>query len=100
MGRLTIGDLEIERNDDPFEVEMADGTVFTFRDPKAIQWTGLVAFDPTKPAQALSLVLGDEQYAAFSQRDDVDGYFLEAVFKKYMEHYRLAPPGEAAASSR
>lgn len=98
MARLTVADLEIERNDDPFEVEMDDGAVFVFNDPKAIEWTGLMAFDPKRPAEALRLIMGAEGYAAFAARTDVDGYFLEAVFKKYMEHFKLPQQGEASAS--
>jgi hypothetical protein len=97
MARLKITDLEIERRDDPFEVEMADGTVFTFKDPKAIQFSGLLLFDPRFPARSLRAILGDDEFDAFAARDDVDGYFLEAVFARYAAHYGILPAGEATA---
>lgn len=100
MARLSISDLEIEEREEPFEVEMEDGTVFTFKDPKAISAAGLLTFDPTQPIQIVRLALGDEEAVKFLARPEADGYLLNAVFKKYMEHFRLPLPGEADASSR
>ena len=75
---------------DLFAVEMEDGTVFTFTDPRKVRWTELTGHvDLTKPGQTLSLFLGEEMYAALSQRNDVDGYFLAEVFVRYVEHYGL-----------
>jgi hypothetical protein len=71
---------------------MADGTVFAFKDPDAINRTDLMAADPSKPLETLSLILVDEEYAAFSfsTRDDIDCYFLEAVLERYLDHHNLA----------
>lgn len=78
---------QTKRRADPFQVEMADGTVFTFKDPAAIKRTG--GLDPTKPEQFFSLILGDDDRAAFSKHPEVDGYFFEAILEKYKEHYGL-----------
>lgn len=98
MSRLKIADLEIERNTDPFEVELTDGTVLVFKDPKSISAEDLLAFDITKPVQVLRAALGGEACDAFLRSPEVDGYVLEATFKQYMAHYSLPLPGEASAS--
>jgi hypothetical protein len=94
MARLSITDLEIERKDDPFEIEMSDGTVFTFKDPKAIPFAGLLLFDPKNLMLSMRVILGDDDFDNFAKNPEVDGYFLTAIFEKYMKHYDLLPPGE------
>ena len=98
MARLTIADLEIERSTDPFEIEMEDGTVFTFKEPQAISAAALLTFDPSQPVQVIRMALGDEEAVRFLARPEADGYFLNAVFTRYMEHFKLPVPGEADAS--
>ena len=78
---------QTKRRADPFRVEMADGTAFTFKDPATIKRTG--ALDPAKPEQFFSLILGDDDRAAFFKHPEIDGYFVDAILEKYLEHYGL-----------
>ena len=100
MARLTVADLEIERNGDPFEIEMSDGTVFAFKDPRSIQFKNLLAFGALSPQDMVRAIMDKGDFEKFAKRPEVDGYFFEALSKRYMEHYKLATPGEARASSR
>lgn len=99
MARLTISDLEIERNDDPFEVEMSDGEVYRLVDPRAIHATVLVTLDSMKPDQQLRTIAGDRGDELLA-RPDVDGYFLEALMRRYRQHYGIGSPPESDASPR
>lgn len=98
MARLTVADLEIERNEDPFEIEMGDGVVYAFKDPKSIQFRSLIAFEKLSPIDQVQSVMDASTFDEFSKRPEVDGYFFEALMKQYMAHFRMSQPGEAGAS--
>jgi hypothetical protein len=98
MARLKIADLEVARRTDPFEIELSDGTVLVFKDPKSIPAEALLNFDITKPAVVMRAALGAEAFDAFFHSPEVDGYVLEAVLTRYVAHYGLQSSGEAGAS--
>ncbi|HEV3309956.1 MAG TPA: hypothetical protein VG815_05525 [Chloroflexota bacterium] len=97
MARLTIADLEIERNGDPLEIEMEDGTIFTFKDPKAINLNEMVSLEGLAPIDQIKAMMQPGDFDRLSTRPEVDLYFFTALLKKYLEHYRLPTPGEAPA---
>lgn len=97
MARLTISDLEIERNKDAFEIELDDGEVFAFVDPKAVQADDLISLEGKPAAEQLRAVLG-ARAEAFLRHPEVDGYVMEAVLGRYMGHYGLGSPPEGRGS--
>lgn len=100
MARLTIADLEIERNSDPLEIEMEDGVVFTFKDPKAINLNELVTLESLAPIDQIKAMMNAGDFEALSSRPEVDGYFFTALIGEYRKHFKLPTPGEASASRR
>lgn len=96
--RRKFTDLDIERNEDTYELEMGDGTVFVFADPKSIHAATLVNFEKIQPADQFRAILGDRA-DEFFQRAETDGYALEAILADYMSHYGVGTPGEELASS-
>lgn len=99
MARLTISELEIERNGDPFEVELDDGTVYVFSDPKGIQANSLISLETLPAVDQLRAVLGTRA-DQFLASPEVDGYVLEYVLDRYMKHYGLGSPPEGRGSRR
>lgn len=85
----------------PFAVEMSDGQVFVFNDPKRLPYRQLLRFnDGTSMDDAMQMLLGPDQYAALTEHPDVDAYWMEDVFTEFRSHYGLPnAPGEARASS-
>lgn len=100
MARLTIADLEIERNEDPFEIELEDGEVFTLRDPKSIPAATLVVLEKLSPRDQLKAAIADDRGGDFLAREEVDGYFLEALMNKYAAFYGLGDLGKGRGSGR
>lgn len=100
MARLTISDLEIERNGDPFEIELDDGTVFELLDPKAIPAQQLLVFESLPPAGQLKAAIANDRGDELLQRSEVDGYFLEALMLRYAAHFGIGSRPEGRASQR
>ena len=82
----------------PFEVELSDGTVVTFLDPKSIHYSQIALLDSQNVDDKMRVLLG-EDYSNFADHEDATLGFIEAVFEAWAEHYSLAAPGESAASS-
>lgn len=99
MARLTISDLEIERNNDAFEYEVESGTVYTFVDPKAVPAKALIHIESLSVDAQLRHVLGKDA-DAFLDESEIDGYVMEAVMELYMKHYGLGSPPEGKGSPR
>jgi hypothetical protein len=95
---LTIADLEIERPGDGLELEMDDGTVFRLQDPKALQLDSLINMESLSAKQQVAALIADDKFDEFVKRPEVDGYFMEAIVKKFGSHYGLASLGEGSAS--
>jgi len=100
MARLTISDLEIERNDDPFEIEMNDGEVFALLDPKGVAAEKLIVLEKLPPAEQVKAIVAGDRADELLAYPDVDGYFLEALLQKYAKHFGLGNLGNASASPR
>lgn len=99
MAKLTIADLEIERNDEPFSIEMDDGEVFDLRDPKRLPAKVLAVLERLPVSDQLRHIIG-EKSGEFLDRDDVDGYFFEKLMQQYRAHFGLGTAPEANASQR
>lgn len=97
MARLTIDDLDIERDGEPFEVEMGDGEVFRMLDPKAVSGKELVRLEGLSSEGQLKATLG-ERADALLDYDEVDGYFMQALMAKWRKHYGIPTPPEARGS--
>lgn len=100
MAKLTVSDLEIERNDEAFEIDLEDGSKpFTFSDPKGIQADLLIKLEALPVANQLRAVLGPRA-DEFLEHPAVDGYVMEAVLARYNKHYGLGTPPEEQGSAR
>lgn len=98
MTRLTIADLEIERPAEGMELEMEDGTVYRLQDPKGMQLDALINMERLTAREQVAALIADGKFEEFVKRPEVDGYFMEAVVKKFGSHYGLASLGEGLAS--
>lgn len=102
--RLTIADLEIDRNGESLEIELSNGEVFTFIDPKRTGLSAALTIGSLPATEQIKLVLkpGDyDRLMELSKTDaEVDLYFFEAMMQKYIEHFKVPSPGEPPASSR
>lgn len=98
MTRLTIDDLEIERPAEGLEFEMADGTVYRLQDPKAMRLSDLTNIENLSAVEQVRALISDGKFDEFANRPEVDGYFFEAIMKKYASHYGLGSLGEGVAS--
>lgn len=99
MAKFTIADLEIERNEDPFEIEMDDGKTFVLKHPQSLPFADIIQLGSMTPLEQVKAVMGGH-FADFTAYPEVDGYFFDALIEKYMAHYGLKNPGEAGASPR
>lgn len=101
MARYKAADLDIERNGEPFEYEMEDGTVFTFTDPKGIDPAKVVRFEEIPPMEQAELTIQDGRFKEFVEHPEVvDMYYYEAVMAAYTKHFGLGTAGEGRASKR
>lgn len=100
MARLTIADLEIERPDEGFEIEIAEGVVFVFQDPKALSVEAVMELENLSPRDQAKALIADGKWDEFVSRPEVDVYLFEAVMKRYAEHFGLGSLGEGIASLR
>jgi len=98
--RLTVADLEVERPAEGLEIEMDDGTVYVLQDPKGMQLETLIDLENMSQVDQVKALISDGKFAEFAARPEVDGYFFEAVMKKFAAHYGLGTPGEGVASLR
>ena len=98
MTRLTMADLEIERPGEPLEIVMGDGSVFTLQDPKALSLSTVLGLEEMPPLDQVRALIADDKFHEFAARPDVDGYFFEALVKRYLDHYGLGKLGEGVAS--
>lgn len=102
--RLTVADLEIERNGKPLEIELDNGEIFTFIDPKRLGLNSALTIGSLTPTEQVKLVLKSGDYDRLMELsktdEEIDLYFFEALMKKYLEHFKVLPQGEAQASSR
>lgn len=100
MTRFTAKQLDVESRHEGLEIEMDDGIVYTLQDPKAIKLDSLVNLESLPPIEQIKVIIADDKFEEFAARPEVDGYFFEAVMKKYVAHYGLDLPGNAPASLR
>lgn len=100
MARLTISDLEIERPEEPLELEMADGTVFELQDPKGVRVDVMVDIENIAPIEQVKAYIADGRWDEFVSHPEVDGYYFEAVVKRYNAHFGMGDQGNGGASSR
>lgn len=100
MARLTIADLEVETPDEGLEIEMADGTVFTLQDPKALSLDVVMTIESLSPMEQTKAIIAGDRWDEFTKQPEVNGYFFEALMAKYMAHFGLGTPGEGLASPR
>lgn len=98
MTRLTIADLEIERPAEGLELEMNDGTVFALADPKAMHMETAINLESLSIKEQAAALIADGRFNDFASHPEVDGYFMEALLKKYGAHYGLGSLGEGLAS--
>ena len=97
MARININDLEIERNSDPFEIEV-DDTVYVFNDPKSLSLDRLMTLiNATSAEDQLSAMMKDGDFQKLKANPKVDGYAFTEIIKQYRLHYKIVTPGEAPA---
>ena len=96
--RLTIEDLEIERNGEPLEIEV-DGEVFTLADPKSVGINAVLTIQSLAPADQVGLICKPGDFARLVElsktNPELDLYFFEALMKRYLQYYKMLPSGEA-----
>jgi hypothetical protein len=93
-----ISSIEREKRPEPFEVELSDGSLVTFTDPKRLHFTVLTGLDEMSPNKQIETLTGSG-WDKFSTDPEMDGEALEAVMTAYREHYGLGSQGEAGSSS-
>lgn len=99
MARFSLAD--VERPDEPFEIEGEGDAVYTLAHPQSLPAEVLLDLDPTDYVALFRLLLGDEDFAGLMAEPEMDGFALEAMFGKYAEHFGLlADLGEGVASPR
>jgi hypothetical protein len=100
MAKFSTADVERERPDEDFEVECASGNTYKLPHPKSVPGRDLIEMDPSQPAHVFAILLGDD-FDAFIDEPEIDGYALDAIMTAWIEHYGLeVNRGNAAASRR
>jgi hypothetical protein len=96
--RLTIADLEIERPAEGLEIETADGSVYSLQDPGGVRLNVLINLESMPLIEQIKALVAGDKFEEFSAQPEVDGYFFQAVIKKYAAHYGIDSLGEGVAS--
>jgi hypothetical protein len=103
MTRLNIAQLEAERAKKgikPFEVEFPDGAVFTFKDPRSLDWKVIMSASATPSMVTLGIIMDEKEFEQFKERDGITGYILEEIMNGYLAHYGISSSGEARGSRK
>lgn len=90
--------IEREKRPEAFEVELTDGSIVSFIDPKRLHFTVLTELDSMSPNKQIETLTGSG-WDKFRADPEMDGEALEAVMTAYREHYGLGESGEAPSSS-
>jgi hypothetical protein len=97
--RLTINDLDVEKQKDPFTIVLAneDGTEteYTFPDPKAQSFDFLMGFGTRTPSEMIEAILGTEAFDAFRKHPEVTGYVMSEIMAQYAKHFGIQLPKQA-----
>lgn len=99
MAKFSTADVERERPDEDFEVECKSGNTYALPHPKSVPGRDLIEMDPGQPATVFSILL-DEQFDAFIDEPEIDGFALDAIMTAWIEHYGLEVNRGNAAGSR
>jgi len=98
--RLTIGDLEVEQQKEPFTVVLADPETgedreYTFPDPKAQSFDFLMSFGTRTPSETIEAILGTEAFEGFHKHPEVTGYVMSEIMAQYAKHFGIQLPKQA-----
>lgn len=98
MAAFKLSSIEREKRPEPFEVELSDGALVTFADPKRLHFTVLTAIDDMPPVKQIETLTGSG-WDKFKAEPGIDGEALESIMGAWRDHYGLGDQGEADSSS-
>jgi len=83
---------------DHFQIEMEDGVVFTFKDPKAINLNELVTLESLAPIDQIKAMMGEGEFAALLAHPQMTGDLVISLLRRYTDWLKSAlgniAPGE------
>jgi hypothetical protein len=95
--KLSLSKIEREKRPEAFEVELTDGTVVEFADPKRMHFSVLVELDNLPMLEQLAALTGDG-FEALKADPNLDAEALETVMTAWRDHYGVGDQGEARSS--
>lgn len=100
MAAFKLSAIEREKRPEPFELELSDGSVVTFADPKKMHFTVLTEMDSLPPQEQVKALVGSG-WDKFKADPEMDGEALEWVMGLWRDHYGMDGdnPGESRSSS-
>lgn len=95
--KLSLSKIEREKRPEKFEVELTDGTIVTFVDPKRMHFSTLVELDALSQIDQIAALTGDG-FAAMKQDPNLDAEALETIMDAWRTHYGVGDQGESNSS--